>query len=344
MFSVIILSMIAIVPPLAAQEETDVIITKDSRITGITILKEQYDFVTYKMGGTMNAKIKSSDIRDIQRNSLGQRFRTADANRRAGRYQAAIDTYKTVLTSIQSRSKRDRAKPVVKFLIAECLLKLDKSTESKKEYDAFLKDYARSKHFFIPAAHHGLARLYMDKKSYDSALKEFKTLATTRNFGSLWNLRGELGEGIVKVVKGLFPNALKIFERVEVKAKSQGVSDIEQEAKMWQGKCLLGSKDYRKAVSFFKNITDATNVTDREVMASAYNGLGTAYWGLSKKGSDRELVHKALMAHLRVVLVYSGVRSEYLEALKLAVKEAGKLGLERTARELKQELDAIQGK
>jgi len=329
--------------PAAAQETGDVIELMDKTlIKNIIIIKEEYDKVRYKnIGYPRGQDVKSDEIREIQRNSYGSSFLAADTSRRAGKYEEAIKSYKYSRMQIAPSSKA-KAEPVITFWIAECYRLWRKYPEAKKNYDKFSKNRSWSRHRYLPAVHYGLALIYLAQKKYMAAAAEFRKLSGGK-FGTLWKLRGQLGSGIVQFEKKSYPAALGVFKTVEKNARNDGESSIEQEAKMWQGKCLLQSRKYKEAKDFFKKITDAKRISNKEVMASAWNGLGKAYYGLSRNGSDKNLVHKALMAHLRVALVYSGFRDKRLEALDLAAKAAGKLRLVKTAKELKREYDAAKG-
>jgi tetratricopeptide (TPR) repeat protein len=325
--------------PAAAAETGDVIEMMDGTLfKNIIIIKEEYDKVRYKIIGQQRGQdAKSDEIREIQRNSYGSSFLAADTSRRAGRYEEAIRSYKNSRMQIPPSSK-SKAEPVVTFWIAECYRQWGKYPEAKKEYDKFSKNRSWARHRYLPAIHYGLALISLSQKKYTAADSEFRKLSGGK-FGTMWKLRGQLGSGIVQFRKGSHLAALGVFKTVERNAKNDQVTSIEQEAKMWQGKCLLKAKKYTEARDFFKKITDAKRASNKEVMASAWNGLGTAYYGLSRGGSNKNLVHKALMAHLRVALVYSGFRAERLEALRLAANAAGKLGLAKTAKELKREYD-----
>jgi tetratricopeptide (TPR) repeat protein len=191
------------------------------------------------------------------------------------------------------------------------------------------------KHRFTPMVLYGEGEAAMITKKYPEAERVFGVLQKTKEFGQIWVARGHKGAGIVSFAQRKWDSAKNSFKNVEDIARAMRNPALELDAMAYQGKCLFEMAEMDKAKALFDSIikkNDETRAASKEVMAAVYNGLGEYYY---RKEGDKK---KALLAHLRVIVVYSVAQDEYAKALSLAAKCFEELDQKDRAERLRKEL------
>lgn len=280
---------------------------KNARIT-----KETWKTITYKVGVSTQFEA-AEDVLKIVHGNPPLQFSRAESARNDGKWSIAIERY-------ESAAKRHPKKWVEKysrFYIAECYREWGRSdpaktTEAIKAYELYLSKF--SDHRFVPNAHYGKALAAEAARNAAKARGSYKELSGGK-YGERWGLLGEFGVGKIS-------RDIGILKRVKDKAKRLGMRDIEAAATLFLAEALKQSKP-KEAMKLYDEIVRNTTQVGKEVLATAHNGLGDCYLKLGASQQDQK---KALYEYLKVVVLYAGVRNQYIYALKKAIRVLEKIG------------------
>jgi len=159
-----------------------------------------------------------------------------------------------------------------------------------------------------------LARAMAHLRSGDTAKarQEFTKLrADAAKLGARWGHEGELQ--LQMLDEGKDPAAaLATYQRL-AKETEANFPTVANQAKLRIGRVMIASKKYAEAEAYFRRILDQRVASTGDVIAGAWNGLGTSL--RNKPGATEADQKEALFAHLRVVVSFEDVEQEQPEAL-----------------------------
>ncbi|RME88554.1 MAG: hypothetical protein D6785_00765 [Planctomycetota bacterium] len=235
-----------------------------------------------------------------------------------------------------SKIRQKKFEPYAKFFIAESYRKMGDFKKAAKAYKYFRKQNHRLTTFAL----FNLGMVYIYQRNYGSARSVFKDLYEAR-FSPYWSLMGQYGQGLSYLYRQNYRKAEDLFYQVSEKAKGKkGASyfRLRHLALSGRGLAQVGRKYYKEALKNFNIVLKESN--DEEVLAGAYIGLGRMYYSKAKDGKDSKNNYKrALLSFLKVSTLYPGQKLLYAEALHFAALCFKKLGNEKNAKLLKEEIE-----
>lgn len=301
-------------------------------LKGCQVLTDEYNKIRIRSsGGTVIYKMEQIGV-IIPTGANGKKLGDGIKAYRNNDFTAAISH----LQGAQRLYKKEYADIYATYYLGLCYIYRGRGGDLKTGLNLlkkFTSESKWSKSRFVPWALLHSARIHRATGKTAAAMSAYNTLFKG-NYGHAWRLEGNLGRGEILLQKGKAHEAKAIFRRVQLDARRNKKLFIR--AKMNQGKCHVALNELEKAENLFKGIlnkSDKENL-EKEVMAGAYNGLGDCYYAEVKSRESRK---KALLQYLRVITVYSTIRSEYANALKQAAKCFDYLGQKKRAEELRTE-------
>jgi tetratricopeptide (TPR) repeat protein len=234
-------------------------------------------------------------LKNVKNSILGERYEEAST---------ALSKLKTDVIS------RKELREDVEFYTALCAAKLaiggsGKIADAGRLMIAFIKNYPESYHCF--QACEMVGDLLAANRSYTQAEEYYAKVAKAP--WPDYQMKAGVAIGRVFLAQGKNSEALIAFEKVlanqseDALAKSQLLS-----AKLGKASVLTAMNKTDEAEKLIDSILSQTDPENSAVMARAYNVLGNA---LRKEGKNKE----ALMAFMRVDLLYSSVPDAHAEAL-----------------------------
>ncbi len=318
-----------------AHAQEDTIWTRNARYEErVQIVSETYEFVKFKVAGALQIE-RTEDVVKVVHGSAPRQFLLAEQARADHRWDRALGLYRNVAKT----GRADWVKAYCGFYIGECLRSWGTTEparlkEAVKAYEQFVSDYA--KHRFVPHALWGevLAAGDAGLRAKEKAACD-KLAADT--YGKKWGIRGRFGSVRASFRKGE-PVSPDPLSRLANDARREGMTDIWAGASMLLARVLQKSGKTSQAQAAIQTVLADPKGVPKELLAEAHNMLGDCYL----KSGAPEGAKKALFEHLKVLVLYSGVHAQYLEALKKAITLLEKLGGEeyvKRAKELRKEYD-----
>jgi tetratricopeptide (TPR) repeat protein len=300
------------------------------KIGNAIIGRETYEKISYKMERSRWFYEPTEDVVKIVHGNQPQRFVKAEKARGEGDWEKAIKRYKNCI----QHEKKDWVKTYSRFYVGECCRLWGKSEPEKledavKAYDEFLKEHGE--HRFVPHSLYGKGQAARLLGEEEKAKKAFKGLATGK-YGIKWEIRGKFWLARMAIEKGedTDPGILPDIDRDADREKMPDVAAI---TKLLQARVHMKNGKYKEAVKVLKKILEKPKGVPTETIAAAYNRLGECYLNLA---SEKQNLKKALFCHLKVIVLYSTVRSEYLKALDKAIKLLEEIGGEQYTKRAKE--------
>jgi tetratricopeptide (TPR) repeat protein len=125
-------------------------------------------------------------------------------------------------------------------------------------------------------------------------------------------IRSATARASLLMLQGKFPEAIKQFQAAEkIITSEDDTASVRQklEASLGLARCLAQSGKAAEGVAVAKDVIQATQPDEKELLADAYTVLGTCQRAVG--GQDQD----AIISFLTVDLVYGGVPSAHAEAL-----------------------------
>lgn len=150
----------------------------------------------------------------------------------------------------------------------------------------------------------------------EAAFKKLSTEADSKGYGERWKFEGDLQLLVLNEIKDP-AGTLESYQRLASQTDGKHPS-VANQAKLRIGRVYIATKQYDQAEQYFRNIIDNRAASAREIVAGAYNGLGSAL--RNKPNASEDDYRTALYNHLRVIVSYSDIFDEQAEALYSAGK------------------------
>jgi tetratricopeptide (TPR) repeat protein len=315
----VMLAVVMCVSAAFAQDDVIVIETEQGRILkveSITIARETYREIRYRIHPEGWSSEPTEGIVEVIHGNPPHRFARAEEARNSGEWEEALKLYRECV----EREQLDWVKTYSAFYVGECLRMLgerDKSryTDALAAYKQFIKEH--EDHRFVPHATLGIALASGELNEVKMEKGACDELGSDR-YGTKWGIRGRFGSARIALRNGE-PASLKNMRAVAAEAKRAGMIDIWSNALLLTAQTLATSKDYAAAEQDYRGILADGGSAPAEILAVAHNGLAEC---LSVSGKSKE----ALFEYLKVLVLYAGVRTEYLKALRKAIDLLEEIG------------------
>jgi len=301
---------------------------------------ETYKEVKYLLGGSWQ-KMSAENIIEIRRERTTLGFQSAEQARAEGNYNEAIKKYDALLErELDDEDMWEKA--YATYYKALCLQMLGgaepaKLTEAMKVYKEFLNKFPE--HRLVPHALQGRGTCALSRNLWADAEGAFSKLAS-REYGKYWEIIGKYWLGEVAYRQGDTSKAKQQWRLILGSADRYGMKDVRAKLTLLEGLEEMKKGNMDKAKKKFEKVIDM-GASSNDVLAKAHNGLGDCYY--REAGGDKAKLRKALFEYLKVVLLYSSVRKEYIHALEMAIDISKKLGSDddrKRVDELRRELNA----
>jgi tetratricopeptide (TPR) repeat protein len=253
--------------------------------------------------------------------------RTSAAN---GSYQKALDS----LEKIDAAAiRRDFIKQDVEFYKAFCAGKLalngnGEIIEAGRQLNGFVR--ANPKNFHYLAATELMGDLLMADGRFEPAQKQYAELAKAP--WPDYKIRAAVAVGRTLQAQGKHAEAIAQFD--SALAISDDSADAENQrlaATLAKAVSQAETGGVDQAVSSIEGIIQRTDLQEKELLARAYNALGSCH---EKVGQTRD----ALLAFLHVDVLYNTVPEAHAEALAHMVPLWEAIGQQERARESREQL------
>jgi tetratricopeptide (TPR) repeat protein len=303
--SLLLVGTLALAVP--AQDDGDVIYKTDGttlpRPGGkpIKIIKESFSEVEYKMEGLNNVlRLPSRDVADIKYYRMPEEYKAGLMSIREGLYDQAIGDFNAAL---------DRGRgyhwlvPNALYRIAICHMNMGRYGEANKAFRRLLIDAPETR--FFSEAWLGIIKCTFlasgarGEKSILSAINEFEHAIKKRNLGN--NYQHKIKYWKLRLLDARGKEISEDAKKLSIDAAQDDPATANR-AKLLIGQNYLNQDNVAKAREFFQGVGQAASITEYDVKAGAYAGLGEC---LFKSGSedDKKVFNKAREYFLRALVM-----------------------------------------
>jgi tetratricopeptide (TPR) repeat protein len=224
----------------------------------------------------------------------------------AGRYAEG----KAALDRIKKNAARPAVQQDIEFYRAFCAAKLalsgsGKPADAEPLMKAFIDANDKSYHYFEALEIEG--DLLAADGRYGPATQYYARLQQAP--WPDYKMRAGVASGRALLAQGKIDEAQNAFDKVIATQADDELALAQQSAaKLGKARAWIAAKNIAEGVKIAEDILKAADADDEPLQARAYNVLGTAY----RQSGE---VQKALLAFLRVDLLYSNVPDAHAEAL-----------------------------
>jgi len=288
---------------------------------------ETYKEVSYKLGGTFQ-KMSADTIIDIKRDKASLVYQSAEDLRSQGNYAEALKKYEAVLAREDAEAWE---KVYAGYYKAFCLRMLG-TVEPAKFRDAIksFKEFEEKnkEHRLVPFSLLGRGIAAIGAGDWGEATDAFTKLSSGE-YGSYWKVIGKYWLGEIGYRKNELENAIRIWAEIVTEADRMGIKDVRAKYELVLALREIEKGNLAKAEQGLSKIVEMglggmEPTVGYEVMAKAHKGLGDCYY--KEAGSDKAKMRQALFEYLKVILLYSLSKPEYIHSLQMAIEISKKLG------------------
>ena len=277
-------------------------------------------------------KIPANEVQSISWTGEVPEANLARGDEAGGRYQRAIDNYTKALAN--SKSSNALAKTELEYGIIRSGARLALTDPSRMDEAIKKLDEFRSKqsgHYRYYDAVALLGQLYLAKKEFVKAQTAFDTLAKAP-----WKdaqTAAKIAIGRLMQAENKLDEALAAYEAVIAQSAEGGAEASQrQEALLGKSRVLISQKKFDEAQKLLQDVIKEADAEDAKVQAEANVRLGDCYREL---GQDKD----ALLAYLRVEVLFSSEKALEAEALFHLTRLFEKVGQKGRAAEIRDKLE-----
>lgn len=274
----------------------------------VEVLDETLENIEYRLAGVRQAQTyPSQKIIEVIYSRVPDEYEVAMDNFEVGAFKDAADLFRVAA----QESRRQKG------LAAKCLYQAGDSLRRggmfKEAIEVFNElESQHSDSRYVPEARLARGLSYLRGGDEGKARQEFSKLRSdSGRLGERWGFEGELQLQMLDEKKDPAA-ALATYQRL-AKETEANYPTVANQAKLRIGRVLIQSKKFGEAEAFFRKILEKRMASAREVVAGAYNGLGTSL--RNKPGVGAAEMKEALYAHLRVVVSFEDIDEAQPEAL-----------------------------
>lgn len=300
-------------------------------IEKVRVKEDGVQRVIYQKGGR-RYQVRSEEVERID-------FQNAPRALQEGMRKFKKYLFREAIRSLE-KVRYARFKPYAKFYIAESYRLLGEFKKAIKTY----KEVLEGKAFRLtPIAQYQMGMVYIYDGNPISARRVFRDMVE-KSYPKYWKLMGYYGLGMAQLRRKRTSQALEAFSRViqsieKMPAKEKKkFSRLYQLARKGKGLVYVEEKSYEKAKEILQSLLKESS--DEEVLAGCYIGLGRIYYRKAeeRKQDPKNNYRRALLAFLRVSTLYPRFKLLYGEALYFAAQCYRKIGEEKLAKYLEEEI------
>ncbi len=272
----------------------------------VTVTDETLEKVEYRLPSIRQPQSYPADkVLEVEYSDTSDEYQLAVENYQGGYYADAAPLF---LAAAADARKKEGLKAQCVFKAGESYQRAGNFAEAVRTFDQLMAEMAQSR--YVPHAQLGRALSLLRGGDANRARQGFQKLKSS-GYGGRWEKEADLHLMILDEGKNS-SQALDGYQRL-ITETEKDYPMVANQAKLRIGRVYIASKQYDKAKQYFQTILDNRAGSSREVIAGAYNGLGTA---IRNQGTVSKADWKtSLFAHLRVRVSYSDVDAEQAEAL-----------------------------
>lgn len=273
---------------------------------GVTVTDETLEKVEYRLPSIRQSQSYPADkVLEVEYSDPPEEYQLGVDNYESGFFAAAAPLF---LAASADTRKKEGLKAQCYFKAGESYRRAGNASEAVKTFDQLIAEMPQSR--YVPHAQLYRALALLNSGDANRARQGFQKLKGS-GYGGRWDKEADLHLMILDESKNP-TQALEGYQKLITETETN-YPMVANQAKLRIGRVYIASKQYDKARKYFQTILDNRTGTSREVLAGAYNGLGTAIRN-SDKVSKADW-KTALYAHLRVRVSYTDVEEEQAEAL-----------------------------
>ncbi len=327
-FALIATVLVLLAPAVAAD---DIVLADGKTVKGVRISGETYEVVEYRKPGVSTPqKVASSEVVSIDYERSSKSYRDAMAARDDGNLKGSIHLLLAAAED-ERYGEHQQARALVEA--AEAMVNLGLYVDAMQKFDELLELYPKTRHLGRALLGKGKAALRKGEFSKASAnFDDLKSQAAAKGLGERWTLEAEFFALLTGEGSGKTAGLAAKYESLKGKAKGK-YTGLANKCTLRIGKLRLAENDGSGARRLFGEIIDGRLETDRDVVASAYNGRGRALemaargaYGEGDAETANALYREALLDFLRVYVHYGDVRDQQPEAMFFAAQCFKNLG------------------
>ncbi|MFH0946387.1 MAG: tetratricopeptide repeat protein, partial [Planctomycetota bacterium] len=203
------------------------------------------------------------------------------------------------------------------FEAGEALRRGGNSAEAVATFDELIAAQGSSRYVPYASLQRGIALAQGgDQRRAQAAFEKLKGEAGSKGYGERWGFEADL-QLLILAEKDNPDAALEGYRRLSSSTEGKHPS-VANQAKLRIGRVYVATGRCDEARAFFETILKDRAASTREIVAGAYNGLGSAF--RKKKNATDVDIRAALYNYLRVIVSYGDVLDEQAEALYSAGK------------------------
>ena len=316
---------------LAAGKDT-VALKTGKRMSEVTVTKDGHEGIEVDRDGDgiADETLAPDKVAEVIYGDAPQLYLLALASIKNAQYAKAVEELGKALQ--EKKVRGFWLKQHGNYLMGECYRRMagaDKAllAKARAAYERVLAETAQGR--MAPAAVLGVGLCHLREGNLNDARRRFEKLEMAGEYGDVWVQRGKLALAEVHSRNGDHDDALSLCAEV---AKTAKLAEILGQAARARGRLLARAGRLDPALKVFSDIARKSPDKDIDAKAAAYNGIGDV---LAAKNRVRE----ALLAYLRVRVLYFKSRDELPHALYGAARCFRILKRAKEARELVAELE-----
>ena len=308
-------------------------------LANVTVLEETATEVKIdrNFDGKADVTLDQNDVKQIGYGDMPIAYRQGEAFFGVGQYDQAIEQFHKAM---QDAAARQWVKDYSAYYIA-------RSTARKAEADAGLRVEAvkafetilkNPNNRWRDAARYELGQLYLVSGEKDKARGQFTQLESSAHQDRM-RLTASMGLADLLRAEDKTQEALDRYRKVVGETKEKH-PDLSSAATVGQAGALIALKKYDDAQKFLENVIKTAR--QAPLLARTYSLLGDSHRLQAQTEPDRnkqrQLYKAALMSYLRNIVLYYKQKNQYARSLLYAGNCWKKLGEDKFAAELHNEL------
>lgn len=276
--------------------------------------------------------VPANEVQSISWTGESPEANLARGDETGGRYQRAIDNYTKALAGSKSSNALARTELEYGIIRSGARLALTdpaRMDEAIKKLDEFRSK--QSGHYRYYDAVALLGQLYLAKKEFGKAQTTFDLLARAPWKDAQTAARIAIAR--LMQAENKLDEALAAYEAVVAQSADGGADASQrQEALLGKSRVLISQKKFDEAQKLLQDVIKEADAEDAKVQAEASVRLGDCYREL---GQDKD----ALLAYLRVEVLFSSEKALEAEALFHLTRLFEKVGQKGRAAEVRDKLE-----
>ncbi len=280
-----------------AARADEIVLFKGDTLTNVTVTNETYEGLTYKKKGIpAEQPLAAAKVREVRYTGKKTKFYEFGEDALAvGDLAKAAEFFKTAAAPAKNWEKQYGL-----FQVAECLRRMNKLDDAIKAYNELLTAVPKTR--FFGDCYERIAMCQRALRKPDEAKATFEQLkgqVTLKNLGARWELLADFR--LLELDEKNDPKkALTGYQ--DLQAKAAEFPDVANMARLRVGYVMIQQGQIDKARKFFEDIIKDRQASDTQIVAGAYNGLGSTY--LTKEKPTAEEHDQALFLFFKTVFHY----------------------------------------